>query len=211
MALVGDHQRDGTGGRRQVDVLGWLAQRGELGHDIDRHQPRPLERLKKTIAAVHQLLDLLARQFASTGQLAEHTLAIGTSFVDHLTTLLLGHDELGLGIGRCILAASGCFDLGLFAQPLRFVGGFAQHSRGAVLGADLDLRGRLARRLQNSRSLFAEHSGDDFFVERHDRTGAALGGTQLALEELLTLLQSCHLGGNHPEQIAHLCLVVAAT
>ncbi len=160
---------------------------------------------------MHQLLDLLAGQFATTGQLAEHPLAIGAGLVDHLAALLLGHDEFGLGVRRSVLATSGCFDLGLFTKPLRLVGGLAQHSRCAILGADLDLRCCLARRLQNSRGLFAEHAGDDLFVERNDRIGAALSGAQLPFEEFLALLKASHLGGNHPKQIAHLCLVEAAS
>ncbi len=76
---------------------------------------------------MHQLLDLLARQFAAPSQLAEDALAVGTSLVDHLATLLFGHDQFGLGIRRRILTATRGLDLGLFTQTLCLVGGLAQH------------------------------------------------------------------------------------
>ena len=90
---------------------------------------RPLERLQQAVAAVHQLLDLLAGQLAPTGQLVQHPLAVRPRLVDHLAALLLGHLELGLGVGRRVLPPAGGFDLGFFAQPLRLVGGLAQQAR----------------------------------------------------------------------------------
>jgi hypothetical protein len=77
---------------------------------------------------VHQLLDLLTRQLAAAGELAEHPLAIGACLVDHLTTLLLGHDQFRLGVGGRILAATSGLDLGLFTQPLRLIRCLAQHA-----------------------------------------------------------------------------------
>ncbi len=211
-ALVGNHQRHRTGGRREVDVFGRLTQRSQFSHHIDGHEARTLECLQQPITPVHQLFDLLAGQFAATSQLAEHTLAIRTGLVDHLATLLLGHDELGFGVGRRILASTCRLDFGFFAQTLGLVGGLAEHPRRGVLGANLDLRRRLACRLQDACGLFAEHSGDDFLVERHDRIGGAtLRRAQLAFEELFALLQAGHLGSDHPQQIPHLGLVVPAS
>jgi len=43
---------------------------------------------------MHQLLDLLPRKLPTAGELAEHPLAVGARFVDHVTALLLGHLQL---------------------------------------------------------------------------------------------------------------------
>ena len=76
---------------------------------------------------MHQLLDLLASQFAAASQFAEHSLAVGAGLVDHLAALLLGHHQFGLGIRRRVLTAARRLDLGLFTQTLGLVGGLAQH------------------------------------------------------------------------------------
>ena len=120
---------------------------------------------------MHQLLDLLAGHLAPAGQLAEHPLAIRARLVDHVAALLLGHLQLGLGIGRCVLTAASRFDLGFLAQTLRFVGGLAQQPRRVLLGADLDLRRGLAGGGEDARGLFAEQPRDHFFVERDSRIG----------------------------------------
>ena len=73
-----------------------------------------------------ELLDLLAGHLAATGEFAEHTLAVGAGLVHHVAALLLGHLQLGLGVGGRVLATAGRFDLGLLAQALRLVGGLAQ-------------------------------------------------------------------------------------
>ena len=82
---------------------------------------------------MHQLLDLLAGEFAPTRQLTEHTLAVGASLVDHLAALLLGHLQLGFGIGGGVLTAASGLDLGLLADALRLVSGLAQQARRAIL------------------------------------------------------------------------------
>jgi hypothetical protein len=53
---------------------------------------------------VDQLLDLLAGELATTSELGQDALAIRTRLVDHLAALLLRHLQLGLGIGRSIVA-----------------------------------------------------------------------------------------------------------
>ncbi len=71
----------------------------EFGDDVDGHQPGPLERLHQPVATVQQLFDLFTGEFASAGEFAQHPLAVRPGLVDHLSTLLLGHRQLGLGIG----------------------------------------------------------------------------------------------------------------
>ena len=153
---------------------------------------------------MHQLLDLLAGHLAATGHVAEHPLAVGTRLVHHLAALLLGHLQLGLGVGRCVAASAGRFDLGLLAHPLGLVGGLAQQTTGAFLGADLDLRRRFACRLQDARCLFTQHAGDDIFVECRCRHRAALVGAHFAFEEPFTFLQARQFGGDHAQKFANL-------
>ena len=204
------HDGHRAGGGREVDVLVGLAQRGHLGHHVDGCDARPLERLQQAIAAVHELLDLLARHLATAGQFAQHPLAVGAGLVDHLAALLLGHRQLGFGIGRRVVAAAGGLDLGLLAAALRLVGGLAKEAPGVVLGAHLDLRCGLAGGGQDARGFLAQQAGDHFLVERHRRVGrGALRGAQLAFEELLTLLQARQLGGHHAQEIADFCLIEA--
>ena len=155
-----------------------------------------------------ELFDLLAGHLAATGELAQHPLAVGAGFVDHVAALLLGHRQLGFGIGGGVLATAGSFDLGFLAHPLGLVGGLAQHARRVLLGADLDLRGGLACGGEDARRLLAEQPGDDFFVECDVGVRVtALGRAQLALEELLPLLQPGQFGGDHAQEVAHIGLL----
>ena len=124
-ARLGHHHRHRAGGRRQVDVLVELAERCELGHHVDGHEPRPFEGLHQPVAAVQQLVDLLAGEVAPLGQLPERPLAVGARLLHHLPALLLGHGDLRLGIGVGV------------AQPLRRLG----------LGGVAELLGRLRRLL----------------------------------------------------------------
>ena len=152
-----------------------------------------------------ELLDLLAGHLPAARQLGQHALAIRARLVHHLATLLLGHLDLGLGVGRRIGPAPSGLDLGLFAQALHLVGGFAQQAGGALLGSRLDLCCGLARGVQDARRLLAEHPGDELLVERHRRRRCApLRGAQLAFEEALTLLQAGQLGRHHPQELTDL-------
>ncbi len=103
---VGQHHRHGAGGGRQVHVLVGLTERLEFSDDVDRHHTRPLERLHQAVTTVHQLFDLLPGELTTTGELAEHPLAVRPRLVDHLPTLLLGHRQLGFGIGGRVGSAS---------------------------------------------------------------------------------------------------------
>ena len=159
-----------------------------------------------------ELLDLLAGEVAAAGQLAEHALAVGAGLLDHLAALLLGHRQLGLGVGGGVAAPAGGLQLGLLADPPGLVAGLAQQLGGAVLGPAADRRAALAGGLQDARRLLAEQARRRLVVERQpsvdDRAG--LGGAQLALEEPLALLQAGQLGGDHAQEVADLLLVEAA-
>ena len=164
------------------------------------------------IATVDELLDLLAGEVAPAGQLGEHPLAVGARLLDHLPALLLGHRQLGLGVGGGIGAAPAGFQLGLLAHALSLLAGLAQQPRGPLLGLGPDRRRALARRLQDARRLLAEQAGGRVVVD--DRTavgdGDRLRRPQLALEEALALLQPGQLGGDHAQEVAHLLLVEPA-
>ena len=118
-----------------------------------------------------QLLDLLAGQLAAARQLGEHPLAVGAGLLDHLPTLLLGHRQLGLGVGGGVGAAAAGLEVGLLAQPLGLVGGLAQQPRRAVLGLDADRRAALAGGLQEARRLLAEQAGGRVLVHRRTVAG----------------------------------------
>ena len=105
---------------------------------------------------MNKLLDLLTRQLSAASQLAQHALAIGPRFVDHVSALLLGHLNFGLGIGGCILTTTCRLDLGLFTHALRFIGRLTQQPRTAIFGAGPDLCRGLARGLQDSGGFLAE-------------------------------------------------------
>ena len=208
---VRHHDRHGPGRRREVDVLVGLAERLQLGDHVDGDDPCPLERLHQAIATVHQLLDLFARQLAAARQLAQHPLAVGPGLVDHLATLLLGHRQLGLGVGRRIGTAAGGLDFGLLAHPQRLVARLAQQARRVLFGLLADLGRCLACGAEHACGLLAEQTGERRVVEADVvEVGVGLGRAELTLEEPLTLLQATEFGGDHPQEIADLVLVVAA-
>ena len=183
----------------------------EFGDHVDSDQPGPFERLQQTISAVQQLFDLLAGQLASTCQLAEHSLAIRPGLVDHLATLLLGHRQLGLGVGSGIRAPPRRLDLGFLAHAGRLVARLGEELRCALLGLLTDLCGALAGGGEHACGLLAQQPGERLLVELHRREiGIRLGGAQLALEEPLALLQPAELGSDHAEELADLALVETA-
>ena len=149
----------------EVDVLVELAERGQLGDHVGGGEAGPLERLDETLAAVDQLVDLLAGEVAATGQLAERPLAVGAGLVDHLLALLLGRLELGLGDHLGVLAAAARLQLGVLAEPLRLLACVAQQALGGLLGLGPDGRRALPRRLEDARRLLAEQPGDRLVVE----------------------------------------------
>ncbi len=160
---------------------------------------------------MEQLLDLLACQLATTGQLTEHALAVGARLVDHLATLLLGHRQLCLGVGTGVGSAARRFDLGFFAHARGLVGRLGEHLGGRLLRLLADLDGTLAGGGQHPRRLFTEHAGEGLVVEL-DRCeiGVRLSRAQLALQEAFALLQPAELGGDHAHEVAHLTLIEPA-
>ena len=203
---LGHHHRHRAGGRRQVDVLVGLAERRELGDHVDGHEPGPLERLQQAVAAVDQLLDLLAGQVAAPGQLAEHPLAVGAGLLDHLPALLLGHRQLGLGVGGGVAAPARRLELGLLAEPLGLVGASCSSRAGAVLGLDADRRCRPRGPSGRCAPSPRRAAGDRRVVVEPTPSVGALAGArpQLALEEALALLQAGQLGGDHAQEVADL-------
>ena len=161
---------------------------------------------------MHQLFDLLAGELTTTGELAEHPLAIRPRFVDHLPTLLLGHRQLGFGIGGGVGSTSRRLDLGLLAHPHRLVARLAQETRRVEFRFLADLGGRLASGRQHPRRLLTEEARQRGVVEADVvEVRIRLRRAQLALEEALTLLQPTKFGGDHPEEVAHLRLIESAT
>ena len=152
----GDGDRHRAGGRRQVDVLVGLAERRQLGDDVDGDEAGPLERLQQAVAPVDQLLDLLAGELAPARQLRQHPLAVGPGLLDHLPALLLGHRQLGLGVGGGVGAAPAGLELGLLADALGLVGGLAEQPAAPSSALAADRRGALAGGLQDPRRLLAE-------------------------------------------------------
>ena len=205
------HHRHGTGRRRQVHVLLGLAERLQFGDHVDGDEAGTLERLQQAIAAVQQLLDLLAGQLTAPSQFAEHPLAVGARLVDHLPALLLGHRQLGLGVG-CRVGAPACrLDLGLLAQAARLLGGLVEHLRGGLLGLLTDLDAALACGRQHPCGLLAEQPRQCGIIElRRIEVGIGLRGSQLALEESLAFLQPAELGGDHAQEVADFGLVEPA-
>ena len=183
----------------------------QLGRDVDRDQPGALEHLQQAVAAVGQLLDVLARQLRAALEIGQHALAIGPRLGHHLAALLLGVGDLGLGVALRLLAVAGRLDLGVLAHAVGLVVGFAHHARGVLLGPHLDLRGRLARRLEHPQRLLAEHAGDGLVVELGAPRRRRPGGPQLGLELPLALLQPPQLGGDRREEGAHLVGIEATT
>ena len=123
------------------------------------------EHLQQTIAPVDELLDLLAGQLATAGQLGQHPLAIRASFVHHLTTLLLGMGDLVLGIGGCVGTLPRHVRLRVLTQTIRLLVGIAQNLGGTLFGAHSNLRCRLASRLEHPKRLLAEEAAHRLFVE----------------------------------------------
>ena len=183
----------------------------EFGDHVDRHETGPLERLHQAITTEQQLLDLLAGQLATAGELTENTLAIRTRLVDHLAALLLGHRQLGLGVGRCVGAPTRRLDPGLLAHTGCLVGGLAQHLRGGLLGFLADLDTALAGGGQHPGGLLAEQPRQRGIVElRRIEVGIGLSGTEFTLEKAFAFLQSTELGGDHSQEVADLSLVEPA-
>ena len=205
------HERHGTRGGLEVDVLVRLTQRGQLGHHLDSGNTRTLERLQQSITTVDQLLDLLAGELASASQLAEHALAVRTRFVDHVAALLLGHLQLGLGIGRCVLTTSRRFDLSFLTQALGLIRGLAQQACGALLCTQADLRGGLTSRLQHARRFLAEEPRGGVLVDERFRPGLrVLECLHLALECALTFLEPGLLSRDHAQEVTHFRLIEAS-
>ena len=157
---------------------------------------------------MQQLLDLLARQFTSACELAEHAFAVGACLVDHLAALLLGHRQLGFGVGCRIGATTRRLDLGLLAHARCLVTRFAQQLRGALFGLLADLGGALACRGQHPCRLLTEQPGQRLFVHLHRRqVGIGLRRTELAFEETFAFLQTPEFGRHHAQEVADLTLV----
>ena len=208
---VRHHHRHRARGGCQVHVLIGLDERLELGDHLDRDETGPLERLHQAITTEQQLLDLLAGQLTTAGKLAEHTLAIRTSLVDHLAALLLCHGQLGLGVGRRVGAPTRRLDPGLLPHSGRLVGGLTQHLRGGLFGFLADLDSALACGGQHSGRLFAEQPRQRSIVELcRVEVGIGLGGSQFTLEKALAFLESAELGGDHPQEVADFSLVEPA-
>ena len=60
------HQRHRAGGRGEADVLVGAADALQLGRDVDGDEPRPLEHLQQPVAAVGELVDVLAGEVATS-------------------------------------------------------------------------------------------------------------------------------------------------
>jgi hypothetical protein len=130
---------------------------------------------------------------------------------NHLATLLLGHLELGLGVGRCVGAASRGLGVGFLTDPCGLIARLHQHLRAAAFGLVADLVGGLASRRQHARHLLAEQTGQRGVVEIDGiQIGVRLGVAQLALEEPFAFLETAQLRRNHPQEVAHLTLIEAA-
>jgi hypothetical protein len=158
------------------------------------------------------LLDLLACEFASAGELTQHPLAVGAGLIDHLATLLLGHRQFGLGVGGGVRTSARCLDLCFLSHAGGLVAGLAQQLRGALLGFLADLGGALARRRQHPRGLLAEQPRERLLVELHrGQVGVRLGDSEFTFEEPFALLQTPEFGCDHAQEVADLCLVEAAT
>ena len=157
---------------------------------------------------MQQLLDLLASEFSSASQFAEHPLAVGARLVDHLTALLLGHRQLGLGIGSSIRTAPRRLDLCLLTQPGSLVACLGQHLRCALLGLLANLGSALTRRREHPRGLLAEQPGERQLVHLH-RCDVAIGvgGAQLAFEKSFTFVQATEFCGDHTKEVSDLSLV----
>ena len=206
-----DHHRHRPGGRREVDVLVELAERHELGDDVGGDEPGTLERLHQAVAPVDELVDLLAREITAARQLAQRPLAVGAGLLHHLATLLLGHRQLGLGVGLGVLALAGRFLIGLLAQRSRFVLGLAEQTLGGFLGLVADRRRALAGGLHDASGLLTEQAGQRLVVElgRHGRTTLA-HRSHLALEVAFAVLHPRHFCRDHAQELAHLLLVESA-
>ena len=161
---------------------------------------------------MQQLLDLLACELASAGEFAEHTLAVRACFVDHLATLLLGHRQLGFGVGRSIRTTTRRLDLGFFAHSSCLGARFVQQLRGALLGLLADLGSALASRRQHSSGLLAQQPRERLVVELHrSQIRVRLSGAELAFEEPFALLQTAEFGRDHAKEVPDLSLIEAAT
>ena len=208
----GNHHRYRAGGRREVDVLGQLAERRELGDDVGGHETRPFERLNESVSSVDQLVDLLAGEVAAARQLAEHSLAVGASLLDHLPALLLGHLQLGLGVLLGVAAPAGSLAVGLVAEVLGILACLAHHSFGGFLRLGPDRRGALARRLEDARRLLAEQAGQRLVVELGWRPRTLqTHRPQLLVEIAFALLHAGQFGSDHAQELTHLVLVESAT
>ena len=207
---AGHHQRHGAGGRREVDELVGTGERLQLGGHVDRHETGTLEHLQEALATVCELLDVLAGQLGAAFEIGQHTLAVRARLVDHLATLLLRERDLGLRLGLGVLPAARRLDLGLLTQPVGFVVGLAQGAGSVLLGANLDLRRRLARGLEHADGLLPQQVRDHLVVELQGAWRGTVRGAQLGVELALAFLQPAHLGRDRCEEGPHLVLAVAA-
>ena len=184
----------------------------QFADDVVGGDPCALESIEQPVAAVEQLLDLCAGRIATTAQLGQHLLAVLTSLVDHVATLLLGHVDLGLGITGGILADAGRLEHGRLADPGGILGRLLDEPGRGLLGPLADLRAGIACRRQHSCSLFSEQRGDRLFVQPPgSRHATGLHRAQLVLQEPLTLLQSRQFGRHHSQEITDLALVEPAS
>ncbi len=211
--VVGLHDdRHRSGGVGQIHVLRRLVTGvGQIAQHVIGRQSRTLERLNQAVSTMHQILDLLAGQFAATRDVGENTLAIGAGLLDHVATLLLGHQHLGLRVSGRVLATAGTFELGFLADSGGVLGGITQQALGGFLGPGPDLARGFPGRLNDAGGLFAQHVGEFVLVEIGRNEGHALGSIgDFALEIALALLETRQFGGDHAQEIADFARIESA-
>ena len=202
---------DRAGGVGQVHEFVRLVRRLiQIAQDVVGGDAGSLEGLNQAIAAVHEVFQLFTRHLASLGHIGQHPLAIGPGLVHHVATLLLGHQDLGFGVRRGILATAGGLEVGVFANARGFVGGLADEPGGRLVGANLDLGCGLSGGLDDPGGLLAQHLGHGVLVQfQGSNRGPMLGICQFPLEEQHAFLKPGQLSGHHPQEVADLVLVEA--
>ena len=207
-----NHDRNRARGHGEIDVSRrLLAHIAQIAQHVVGRDTRPFESLHETVAPVEEIFDLFTREFATSGDIGENALAIRAGLVHHVATLLLGHQNLGFGIGRGVLADALTFEFGFLPNASGLIGRVAHEPLGGLLGPTPELGRRLTGGLDDPGGLLAQDLGQLVFVEfTRDDPDLGRAGQEFALEEALPFLQTGQLGGDHPQEVTDLIGVEAA-